>query len=89
MSISRESYESGSILPRAEVLAYLQSNPERAYTIDQIYRDTRTTLEYSKEQLEELLRQLIEDRRVESKILEGVEYFRVVRRRIGFRPGGR
>lgn len=85
MPISRDSFERGSILPRAEVLAFLEAHNENAYTIDEIYRETRTTLEYSVEQLEEVLRSLVEDGWVQSKEIEGIVYYRATPRRIGFR----
>lgn len=85
MPINRESFEQGKILPRAEILAFLESNAERAYTIDEIYMETRATLEYSKEQLQEVVSGLEAEGRVESKVIEGVTYYIVVRRRMGFR----
>ena len=83
MPISHESFDRGETLSRSEVLSFLRLNREQAHSIQDIHQATRTSLEYSVEELQEVLEALEVDRLIESKVLEGIRYYRMTRWRLG------
>lgn len=86
MPISGESFEKGEILPRAEVVAFLRVNVERAYTKHEVFRALITDTGSSIEQIEGALENLRAEGKVESRVIGGEAYYRFLRPPLGFRP---
>jgi len=84
ISSESESFEGGRIVASGEVLRFLRSNPDEAYTGEEIRRALVIDTGLTMEQILVALTDLVSQRRVESKQVDWDIYYRVVRQAIGF-----
>ncbi len=86
MPISRSEFESGELDPGLLLIEYLRSNPDYAYTLDELkeYLISRG-VHLTTEELGNVLNTLESRGRVELKVVVGVLYY-IYRKTISFRP---
>lgn len=87
MPISGDEYELGEIDPSLFVLQFLRTNFPNAYTQDELLNILSSgEREVTQEELESMLKQLVEAEKIESKTIRSVVYYRYHKERLGFRP---
>ena len=86
MPISRSKFESGELDPSLFLVEFLRSNPDYAYTMEELIEKLASKgIDLTAEKVESILRLLESRGRIESKMKYGVVYY-IYSKRIGFRP---
>jgi hypothetical protein len=87
MPISREEFEKGKPDPALPILKFLRSNPDIAFSLEQLYDIVLSSqIDLDIEALEMILRSLESQGKIETKKIDNVVYYISYRKPIGFVP---
>lgn len=87
MPISREEFERGKPDPALPILKFLRSNPDIAFSLEQLHNIVLSNqIDLNIEALEEILHSLESQGKIETKKIDDVVYYICFRRPIGFVP---
>ena len=87
MPISREEFEKSEADPALAILKFLRSNPDTAFSLEQLHSIVLSArIDLNIEALEEILRSLESQGKIETKKIDDVVYYIYYRRPIGFIP---
>lgn len=86
MPISRKEFESGELDPSLLIIEFLSSNPDYAYSLEELVEWLASRgVNVKVEELRAILRSLEEQEKVEVKMKVGMVYYIYRKPRLGFR----
>ncbi len=86
MPISRSEFESGELDPSLLIIDFLHSNPDYAYTVEELLEQLASSgIDLTGEEMQSILKSLESRGRIEVKTIDAVIYY-IYSKALGFRP---